>query len=726
LGVWIRARMGGQSQRLTYGELLIGGSDTHLLLHELYEDGADIHCMCRVNQPVSMHIRRLRMKPPIYCLVTNRHQEHDPSCPRFHDPSFRIPEQIKENTPKRHQRPKPERRVQVSRESRSDRRIEAEDDELQRGTFFVPSLDELNDAQREAATHKDGPCIVVAAAGSGKTAMLIARIKYLLDSGVSASRILACTFTRKAATEMKERLVIAVGDVAKQVTIGTMHSIAYKMLAQDLENEWTIVPEPSWLIEQVLEPYSPYNPHGVGPLMKVPDAITAVYKAKADGLWPHQVPEPLTQVYSAFEALKASKKNMDFEDLILMAIEHFRDDEQFRARWQDKWQYVLVDEYQDTNTAQWLFLRELVRNTRNLFVVGDDAQAIYSWRGSRPDLMLNFPKEFPDAKVQKLTINYRSHDLIVDLGNRVIDLNREHQMEKQVVAARAIGDAAIAQVVTVNTDIEEAQFVANEIAELRNRNPSVRYSEYVVLFRTNIQSRIYEEALAEKEIPYHMIGATHFYESPSVKVILDYLRTSLYQTDSSLWTPLLNRPKRFIPKVVVQEVSEGGWDALERQQKCRAFVQTIRRLQDIQAPAEAIRWLVLSLDGLVKPQEEDEPIKWVESLMSSAKRYSTVSDFLRFVDWVIERSQEPKEDAVGLSTIHRSKGLEWNTVFVAGLAEGLLPHKKNLVGDGLLEETRLCYVAITRAKENLYLLSSAVYGETALDTSRYIRVLQEG
>ena len=254
--------------------------------------------------------------------------------------------------------------------------------------------------------------------------MLIARIKLLIDNGVSPRRILACTFTRKASHEMKTRLVDLVGARGKEVTIGTIHSIAYRMLLPQLDKGWTVVSEPSWLIEQVLDEPGPYNKHGVGPLMKPTDAALGVYKAKADALWPEQVEGELGKVYAAYEALKTERKQMDFEDLLLHAIRLFRDDPQFAQRWRNRWDYVLVDEFQDTNTAQWLFILELVKRTPNLFVVGDDWQSIYSFRGARPGLMGEFMKQFPQAKKVFLTTNYRSHDLIVDLGNRVIELNR--------------------------------------------------------------------------------------------------------------------------------------------------------------------------------------------------------------------------------------------------------------------------------------------------------------
>ncbi|WP_277093880.1 ATP-dependent helicase, partial [Alicyclobacillus mali (ex Roth et al. 2021)] len=435
----------------------------------------------------------------------------------------------------------------------------------------MPTLDQLNDAQREAATHKNGPCMVVAAAGSGKTAMLIARIQYLIDQGVRPGDILACTFTRKAAQEMTDRLLAAVGERGKAVTIGTIHSVAYRMVTPELGEDWRVLSDPTWMIERVLEEPSGKNPHGVGPVMKLGEAISAIAKAKADAHGPHQVSEPLAKVYAAYETLKAERKVLDFEDMILHAIRLFRSDEVFAKRWRQRWRYVMVDEFQDTNTAQWLFLLELVKAHNNLFVVGDDWQSIYYFRGARPDLMKEFLRRFPSAKMVTLETNYRSHDLIVDVGRRIIRLNDGHQLPKRVVAHRPMPEGAIAQIVTVRSDLEEARFVAQELKRLRQEH-DMSWSDCAVLYRTNIQSRLFEEALADADIPYHVVGDKHFYESPDVKIILDYLRTTQDTSDPTVWGHLLNRPKRYIPIDVVHEVQHGGWEAVVAHPKCRAFV----------------------------------------------------------------------------------------------------------------------------------------------------------
>lgn len=730
MDTWIQASLGGRNIRIGYDELGHGDSQLQQLLHELYDDRAMLECTCQ-EKPVPMHIRRTRIHPPTYCLVTNKHYQHAETCARNREVfdnriSHGSSPNQNDSLPivlEKDDWTSDERLVAGKEIGPEHTRTEVINDK--RGPF-VPSLEQLNPAQREATMHKEGPCIVVAAAGSGKTAMLIAKIQFLVESNVKPERIIACTFTRKAADEMKARLVQAIGARGKQVTIGTIHSIAYRMAMPQLGHGWSLIAEPSRLIEQVLEPSQEQNPYGVGNILPTSEAIFGVYRTKSDGLWPMQVDGALGKVYKAYEKLKTESRKVDFEDLLLQAIRLFQTRPDFAADWRGKFDHVLVDEFQDVNQVQWMFLCELVKKTRNICVVGDDWQSIYGFRGARPELMSAFLQQFPDAKKVVLSTNYRSHDLIVDLGNRVISLNRGHQIEKQVLASREVSESAVVQVVTVQSDIDEARFIAKEIKALRSHFPDIPYSEYSVLYRTNIQSRVYEEALAEQGIPYHIVGDTHFYENCDVKVILDYLRTAQDKSDPTLWGPLINCPKRLVPQTVVREVQRGGWQVLCNHEKCQAFVKTITQLEQHALPGDAIRWLLKSVSGIVKGQDDTEPIKWVDSLIQSASRFETVPEFLRYVDWVIERSKEPQKDTVQLMTIHRSKGLEFETVFVAGLAEGLLPHKKSLDAEGIREETRLCYVAITRARENLYLLTSEMYGGKAFEMSRYIKALQSG
>lgn len=584
----------------------------------------------------------------------------------------------------------------------------------------MPTMYELNDAQRAASTHMDGPHLVVAAAGSGKTTMLLARIAHLLDSGIPPERILACTFTRKAANEMRDRLVSSVGNVEGKVTISTIHALAYKMVAPVLGEAWKVIPNPTWYIERVLAPPSPINPHGVGGIMSTSDAMTQLFLAKADGHTPKEVQDPLRKVYLAYEALTTEHKRFDFEDLVLDAIRWFQTDSQFAAQWRNHFDYVLVDEFQDTNRAQWLFLLELVARTRNLFVVGDDRQSIYAFRGAKPGLMREFTQHFSDAETTFLTVNYRSHELIVSLGQRIIHLNQGYQIEKQVHAARVTPESAIAEVITVASDVEEANFVAKEIETLRDRFPHIPWQEYAVLYRTHIQSRVYEEALADRNIPYQIVGDTHFYEAKDIKTILSYLRAAQDLNDRSTWATLFRRPLWNVTEQTSRESTMTTLEPLSQNEELEKFVEILQGFSRHTTPSDAIRWLVTALPKIVKQRDDGEPIRWMDSLMASASRFQSVPEFLRYVDFVVEKSHEKKSDAVQLMTIHRAKGLEFETVFVVGLSEGLLPHKKATSPESIQEETRLCYVAVSRAKENVYLLSAKSYGGREMEVSRFI------
>ncbi len=275
----------------------------------------------------------------------------------------------------------------------------------------------------------------------------------------------------------------------------------------------------------------------------------------------------------------------------------------------------------------------------------------------------------------------------------------------------------------VANEFQEAEAVAEEILQIREQHPDTPWKEFAVLYRTNIQSRLYEEALAEHDIPCQVVGDVHFYESRDVKVVLDYLRTTLDTSDSSIWAPLLNRPMRFLASSTVNELRSRGWEAVVQHPKCQPFVQTIEQLKAHPSPVEAIGWLLHTHPTVVRSQDEDEPIKWMDSLLDSAFRHKTVAQFIRHVDWLIERSKTPVQDAVQLSTIHRSKGLEYDTVFIGGLAEGILPYKKAVAGEALREETRLCYVAITRARENLFLMTASQYGGKPREMSRFVQIL---
>lgn len=581
----------------------------------------------------------------------------------------------------------------------------------------------FNPAQREAAQHREGPGMVIAAAGSGKTAMLLGRIQYLIEAcGVPASKILASTFTRKAAEEMEVRLAALIGErVAAKVSLGTLHSVAYRMVQPAYGQEWRLQTDTSWMIERVLAPASVYHPYGVGPILKPAEAALGIARAKAEQRIPPEQ-EAIGKVYRAYEHYRKEKKVYGLEDLVNDATLLCRTRPAAREAWASRWDYVLVDEFQDINWSQWQLLLELTNRTQNLFVVGDDWQAIYGFRGARPDLMTqHFHTQFPGAKVYRLTTNYRSHELIVDLGHRIIEQNRGHQLDKTVVAFREENEDVVVQILEVENEAVEAKCVVEEI----RRHAQVPREEMAILYRSHFQSRTYEEALSQAGIPYQVTGGQPFYASPVIKVLLDYLRATSPESGPEVWGPLLNRPKRFISKDVVTEVMEQGREAMLSHPKCRSFANVLKALSRIDNPSSALSWLLQHVEGVVSEETLEEP--WLESFVQSASRFGTVQAYLNHVDRMLKESstQAPRTGGVRLSTVHRSKGLEFHTVFLVGMSEGLFPHHKSRSPEELREETRLCYVGITRAKENLYVLSSREYGGKIRAVSRYVKALQE-
>lgn len=698
---------------LAFDRIQPGGVWNAVILRQVRESGGALYCLC-ADPPIRMHIRMEKQGATIAMeLATDAAHAgaHHPDCPAAKAPVWSAPafSKLVGKTVAKTSRVRPEAVAAITPPTDGVWREKS-------------ALTRLNDAQRAAAAHGDGPALVIAAAGSGKTAMLIARIGLLLARGVNPRQMAACTFTTRATAEMEERLQRVLGCVP--VTVGTMHSLAFRMVMPAYPDDWRMVSDSAWMVQKATEPPHPtHNPHGLGRVtLDVRDGQAAISLAKANGLQPAQVPGEVGELYAAYEAIKRDAKRLDFDDLLLEAVRLFRESASFAATWQGKWTHVLVDEFQDTNLVQWQFLQALAAHHRNLFAVGDDWQSIYGFRGARPELMRAFSDVYPDAMIFRLETNYRSHDLIVDLGSQIIERNRDRQLDKQVVAHRQATDTAIAQVVTVADEAEEAVWVVREIEKSRRERPTVPLSEYAILYRINVQSRAFEEALTEADLPYQLVGDTHFYESRDVQTLLAYLRTALDVSNPDIWIPILNRPMRYLSRETRERARRDGWNVLLHDEKGQAFAATIERLRTKDSPVEAIRWLIDTQEGIVRPS--DEPLQWIDSLVAAARKHDTYRSFLRYVDWVIEKSKEPKDDAVWLSTIHASKGLEFDTVFLVGLAEGLLPYKKAQTPVELAEETRLAYVAVTRAKENLHLLHARQYGETPMAPSSFLESLE--
>ncbi|MCY0908602.1 MAG: ATP-dependent helicase [Sulfobacillus thermotolerans] len=592
----------------------------------------------------------------------------------------------------------------------------------------MPSLEGLNPAQREAAQHKDGPCVVVAGAGSGKTTMLVLRILGLVESGVPPQRILSCTFTKKATEDMRARLEQAMGPRAKHVVVTTIHGLAHRMVVPTLGPGWQLVPNNTWMIEVVLAPKTSVNPYGtgLGERFSPEEVQQCLSVAKNSGWTPGQLSDPdQNRVFDAYERWKTVHKKLDFDDLLVRAHRLLYTDPAFFRTVSSRFQYVLVDEFQDTNWVQWLILQKLVEPHRNLFVVGDDYQSIYGFRGARPELILEFSKYYPDAKIVLLERNYRSTETVVQASNRVIRLSKTQRV-KRVVAHRQGGDAV--RILACETPEQQALRVVDTIQGLKTAFPELGWSDFAVLYRTNTESRDMEEAFTEAKMPFSIVGDQHFYEMPAVVSVLSYLRVvEAIQRKAPIPPEAVFRsvefPKKLLSSVAKESLRANGIDVVYREpERFEPYLELLERLLPIEQPSAFLETLKQGVPGWHDSQELPA---WWSSLQVASKRHATLRAFLKHVDWVLDQAKEPKPEAIPCMTIHRSKGLEWKTVFVLNVVEGSIPYAKAQgEASALDEETRLFYVAMTRAKDRLYVLYPNTLGNASTVPSRFLRELE--
>lgn len=589
----------------------------------------------------------------------------------------------------------------------------------------MPKLEDLNDAQREAATHIDGPCVVVAGAGSGKTSMLVTRVSELMKAGVPPNRILCCTFTRKATKEMGERIVRDIGLRAKQVVVSTIHGLAMRMVMPRMEG-WKLVSKTEWMFEVVLGPKSRVNRFGTGfaKNIAVEDAMLAVGKAKNSKQKPADVGDAvIREVYAAYEALKNARKMLDFDDLLLKANEFMQTDPEFARRMQSRFTHIAVDEFQDVNLVQWDLLRKLAQPHENLFVVGDDMQSIYGFRGARPELILQFARYYPDAKTILLERNYRSQEPVILASNRVMALN-SRQMKKRIVAHRKGGEPV--RTLRATDEFDEAQQIVNTVRSLRTAFPELKWADFAVLYRTNQESIPFEAVFTEQKIPYELSDGTHFYENFKVKPILAYMRLletlnrGEFPEMDDLMTALKN-PKGTLSHTAIERVQVDGADVLLSNVDYQEYMETLLQMMDEDNPAAFVDKL-----GTVYPAlTETEPGEvWLGALVRTCARFTTLKNFLEHVSFSLRQAKEPKDDAIRCMSIHQSKGLEFGTVFIANLVEGRIPYQRAVDEGNLEEETRLFYVSMTRAMDRLYLCVPKVIGSKACVDSRYLEELK--
>lgn len=602
-------------------------------------------------------------------------------------------------------------------------------------------LNDLNQAQRDAVTHQEGPLLIVAGAGSGKTRAMTYRIAHLMEQGVSPYHILALTFTNKAANEMLKRVDELTQGKNGDIWIGTFHSVCVRILRRDIEKlgyrrNFTIYDDDDQ--QRVLKDL--YKQLDIDekelPIREmkriIGDAKTKLLDADEWFAQTHKDRRSQTihDLFSAYDTKLRQANALDFDDLLNQTLELLLDHPPVLEHYQNRFHYVHVDEYQDTNLAQYNLVKLFTAKNRNLCVVGDDDQSIYGWRGADIRNILEFKKDFPEAKVIKLEQNYRSTQIILDAANAVIK-NNEHRMEKSLWTKGKKGEKI--RFAAAGDEREEAAWICEHIRRLRSRK--VPLSEIAVFYRMHAQSRVLEEMFMRAGIPYRVYGGTRFYDRKEIKDALAYLRCLVNPDDDVALKRIINVPKRAIGDATV-EALEGQArtlnsplygalrqlpDALgSRPRKCvQGFVELMDGLQEKRKQLPLGEFVKIMLDdtGLLQQFEnsvDEEELSKRDNLLEflgAAHEFErlaeepTLESYLENVALVTDLDmQEDAPQFVTLMTLHSAKGLEYRAVFIAGLEDGLLPSARaKAEGNRLEEERRLCYVGITRAKESLYL-----------------------
>lgn len=640
-------------------------------------------------------------------------------------------------------------------------------------------LNELNENQRAAVENTEGPALVIAGAGSGKTRVLTYRIAQLLSQGVPAYKILALTFTNKAAREMQKRIAELVGsDIAANLWMGTFHSIFSKILRFEAEklgytSSFTIydTQDSKNLIKAIVKDmklddkvYKPSVILGRISMAKNNLIIAQSYMQNSRILSEDTAgKKPLIgEIYKQYQQRSKQSDTMDFDDLLLQTNILFRDHPEILAKYQQKFSHILVDEYQDTNYSQYLIVKKLSDIHRNICVVGDDAQSIYSFRGARIENILNFKNDYPDYKLFKLEQNYRSTTIIVDAANCVISKNKE-QIPKKTFSENEEGEKI--KVLRALSDKEEGFQVTNEIFKLANYEQQ-DYSDFAILYRTNAQSRILEEALRKRNIPYKIYGGQSFYQRKEIKDLLAYFRLAVNQNDEEALKRIINYPRRGIGDSTVEKIREIGlkyqvsmWTVLcnlnkvpdafnsGTTAKLSKFATMIERFRE-QIPNENgydIAYTIARSCGIIDDLSNDETPEGVsrkeniQELLNGIKDFSETAykegkddklpAFLEGVALLTDQDSEKEGDLnkVTLMTIHAAKGLEFANVFLTGIEEELFPAQQSVASPAALEEERrLFYVALTRAEKRIFIsYATSRYKNGQVISSRPSRFIGE-
>ena len=628
--------------------------------------------------------------------------------------------------------------------------------------------DTLNDRQKQAVMQTEGPVLILAGAGSGKTRVLTHRVAYLIDKeGVNPYQIMAITFTNKAAGEMRERVDQIVGFGSEQIWVSTFHSTCVRILRRYIDrlgydNNFTIydTDDQKGVMKEICKKLQIDTK-----TLKERTILSAISSAKDELIDPVQYEmqngfdyngDRIAKAYKEYQAVLHKNNALDFDDLIMKTVELFKADAQVLHNYQERFRYIMVDEYQDTNTAQFELIRLLADRYRNLCVVGDDDQSIYKFRGANIRNILDFEKVYPEACVIKLEQNYRSTQIVLDAANAVIKNNRGRK-DKALWTDKTEGNRIHLR--QFDTAYEEAEYIAGDVAKKKHEG-AAEYGDCAVLYRTNAQARLLEERFIMEGVPYDVIGGTNFYARREIKDVLAYLKTIDNGRDDVAVKRIINVPKRGIGMTTIVRVQEYAdarqisfYDALREADqimtigrsasKLEPFVnmiQTFRSKQEFYSLSELVKD-ILETTGYVKELEESDEedaadrIENIDELISKVAAYEethdepTLSEFLEEVALVADIDRvEGEDNRVLLMTLHSAKGLEFPHVYLAGLEDGIFPSYMTIMSDDPMEveeERRLAYVGITRAKDDLtitYAKQRMIRGETQYNpVSRFIR-----
>jgi DNA helicase-2/ATP-dependent DNA helicase PcrA len=605
-------------------------------------------------------------------------------------------------------------------------------------------LEYLNPAQREAVQNTEGPTLVVAGAGSGKTRVLTYRIAYLMsECGVSPHNILAVTFTNKAANQMRERIVALVGPESRKIWAGTFHSICSRILRAHgdsigLSRDFTIFDtgDQSAVINECVEqmglPEKKYQPRPV---------LSVISSAKEKLVSPDEFPSKFQgefervvgRIYKQYEKKLRENNALDFDDLIFWTVRLLKEHPDILKHYQDRFRYIMVDEYQDINISQYTFIKMIADGHRNICCVGDDDQSIYRWRGADVGLILQFEIDYPDAKIFKLEQNYRSTKTILEAAHEVVSRNISRR-DKELWTENAHGRTI--DVYEAANEQEEAIHIANAILNKVTADGR-RFSDFVVLYRMNAQSRVFEDVFLSYRVPYVLVGALRFYERKEIKDVLSYLRLASNPYESISLKRIINSPPRGIGPSTLARIEQFAvdndiplWDTIKRigeipdiqkkaNREIKAFISLIEFLhaKRDEYPVKRLVEEALENSGYLthmladKSMDAQSRIENVKEFVSVTEEFDKVADdkslrgFLEQVALISDiDTYEESGNAVTLMTMHSAKGLEYPVVFIVGMEDGLFPHQRSMDDhDELEEERRLCYVGMTRAKEELHL-----------------------